>query len=76
MEDFVRADGLEPLTEGSGGTEAGIGFIADVRHNGDKIGEDGMELFEGFENGSKGAERAAHGKADDRMFHKTSGWDR
>ena len=72
----MGADGLQSFAEGGSIPEAGIGFIADVRHNGDKIGEDGMELFEGFENGSKGAERAAHGKADDRMFHKTSGWDR
>ena len=39
-------------------------------------GQGAVQALEGFENGGKGAERAAHGKADDRMFHKTSGWDR
>ena len=72
VQNFVTTDFLQTGAERVCGAEAGVGFETHVRHDGNDVGEDGVKLFERFEYGLIGAERAAHGKAENRLFHRTS----
>ena len=46
--------------------------ISDAKRRDSVPGDWYMKLFERFEDGLIGAERAAHGKAENRLFHRTS----
>ena len=68
----MTADCFQTGTEAVCRTEAGVGLKACAGHDGDDVREDGVKLFERFEDGLIGAERTAHGKAENRLFHRTS----